>query len=353
MAIADWESRSIQANGQRIHVRIAGSSGPMVLFCHGFPESSYSWRHQLDALAAAGYRAVAMDMRGYGRSSKPAESAAYRITELVADCVAVVEALGESSTVIVGHDLGAPVAWTAAWIRPDIFRAVVGLSLPFGARGLACLPGNPFGDLRPSEAIGQLAGPDSMFYHEYFSLPGDAVAREAERDLKSWLASALYTLSADRPLPPQLAGVDLTKLPGDMLREFVRSAMSVPRSGTFNALLEQPKKLPRWLDEESLDICVAEFEYSGLAGPLNYYRNSDLDWEILGQYQGKRLNVPALYIGGDRDIVTIWSQEAIARAPEVLSDLRGAIIVANCGHWIQQEQPLEVNRQLLAFLETL
>ncbi|MDM0037403.1 alpha/beta hydrolase [Variovorax sp. J22G21] len=353
MSIADWESRSVQSNGQRIRLKIAGSSGPMVLLCHGFPESSYSWRHQLDALAAAGYRAVAMDMRGYGRSSKPAEAVAYRITELVADCVGVVEALGESSAVIVGHDLGAPVAWTAAWTRPDIFRAVVGLSVPFGARGLACLPGNPFGELRPSVANRQLAGPDSMFYHEYFSLPGDIAAREAERDLRSWLTSAFYTLSADRPLPPELAGVDLTRLPEDMLRDFVRAVMSVPRSGTFNALLEQPEKLPAWLSEDILDVCLAELEYSGLTGPLNYYRNSDLDWEILGQHQGKPIEVPALYIGGDRDIVTIWSQQAIARAPEVLMDLRGSIIIPNCGHWIQQEQPLAVNRELLAFLQAL
>lgn len=353
MSTADWESRSVQSNGQRIHVKIAGSSGPMVLLCHGFPESSYSWRHQLDALAAAGYRAVAMDMRGYGRSSKPAEAAAYRITELVADCVGVVEALGGSSAVIVGHDLGAPVAWTAAWTRPDIFRAVVGLSVPFGARGLACLPGNPFGDLRPSVANRQLAGPDLIFYHEYFSLPGDIVAREAERDLRSWLTSALYTLSADRALPPELAGVDLTKLPEDMLRDFVRAVLSVPRSGTFNALLEQPEKLPAWLGEDVIEVCLAELEYSGLTGPLNYYRNSDLDWEILGQYQGKPIEVPALFVGGDRDIVTIWSQEAIARAPEVLLDLRGTIIIPNCGHWIQQEQPLAVNRELLAFLRAL
>jgi pimeloyl-ACP methyl ester carboxylesterase len=353
MPIADWESRSVQANGQRIHLKIAGSFGPMVLLCHGFPESSYSWRHQLDALASAGYRAVAMDMRGYGRSSKPTEAVAYRITELVADCVGVVEALGEPNAVIVGHDLGAPVAWTAAWTRSDIFRAVVGLSVPFGARGLACLPGNPFGDLRPSVANRQLAGSDSMFYHEYFSLHGDAVAREAERDLRSWLTSALYTLSADRPLPPELAGVDLTKLPEAMLLDFVRAAMSVPRSGSFNALLEQPDTLPAWLDEDILEVCLAELEYSGLTGPLNYYRNSDLDWEILGQYQGKPIDVPALFIGGDRDIVTIWSQKAIARATEVITDLRASVIIPNCGHWIQQEQPLAVNRELLAFLQAL
>lgn len=353
MKRSEWESRTVRSNGQRIHLRIAGSAGPLVLLCHGFPESWYSWRHQLDALASAGYRAVAMDMRGYGRSSKPTEVAAYRITELVEDCIGVVQALGESTAVIVGHDLGAPVAWTAAWTRPDVFRAVAGLSVPFGGRGLACLPGDPFGDVRPSVTHRDLAGPDLLFYQEYFSLPGGVAAREAEDDLRTWLTGGLYSLSADRPLPPELAGVDLTTLPEDMLREFVRATMCVPRAGTFAGLLEQPEKLPAWLGEDDLDFYLAELEYSGLTAPLNYYRTIELDWEILGRYQGKPVTVPALFIGGDRDVVTIWSQRAIARAREVLSDLRGSVILPNCGHWIMQEQPHAVNEELLAFLRGL
>ncbi len=303
----------------------------MVLLCHGFPESWYSWRHQLDALASAGYRAVAIDMPGYGRSSKPTDVAAYRITELVEDCVGVVEALGESTAVIVGHDLGAPVAWTAAWTRPGVFRAVVGLSVPFGARGLACLPGDPFGDVRPRVAHRELAGSDLSFYQEYFALPGGVAAREAEQDLRAWLTAGLYSLSADRPLPPELAGVDLTTLPEDMLREFVRGAMCVPRGETFAGLLEQPEKLPAWLGEDALDLYVTELEYSGLTAPLNYYRVSELDWEILGQFQGEPVTVLALFIGGDRDVVTIWSQQAIARAKEAVPGLRGSIIVPTAG----------------------
>jgi pimeloyl-ACP methyl ester carboxylesterase len=138
-----------------------------------------------------------------------------------------------------------------------------------------------------------------------------------------------------------------------MLRNFVRAAMSVPRSESFNALLEHPEKLPTWLEKDVLDVYLTEIEYGGLTAPLNYYRNSDLDWEILGQYKGKLINAPALYIGGDRDIVTIWSQEAISRASEMLTDLRGTIIIPDCGHWIQQEQPSAVNRELLAFLKSL
>jgi pimeloyl-ACP methyl ester carboxylesterase len=353
MPLLNWESKTLRANGQRIHVRIAGSSGPMVLLCHGFPESWYSWRHQLDALADAGFRAVAMDMRGYGRSSKPAEVAAYRITELVADCIGVIEALGESTAVIIGHDYGAPVAWTAAWTRPDIFRAVVGLSVPFGGRGLAGLPGSPFGEVSPRVAHRALAGPNTLFYQEYFALAGDIAAQEVEADLRGWLTAGLYSLSADRPLPPQFIGVDLTSLPESTIREFVRGAMCIPRGSTFSDLLQTPEQLPSWLSSEDLDFYVSEFEHGGLTAPLNCYRNTELDWEILGQYEGKPVTVPALFIGGDRDVATIWSQQAIARAPEALTDLRGVTILRDCGHWIMQEQPEAVSKELLTFLQGL
>lgn len=350
MPLSEWEERTIQVNGQRIHLRIAGTSGPMVLMVHGFPESWHSWRHQMDALAAAGYRAVAMDLRGYGRSSKPVDVAAYRITESVADCVGVVEALGESSAVIVGHDYGAPVAWASAWTRLDVFRAVAALSVPFGGRGQAALPGNPFGERRPSVVFRELAGPDMLFYQEYFSLPGGVAAREIEEDVRSWVISGLYSLSADHPLPPELAGVDLTTLPQDFLREFVRGSMCVPRTEKFVTRLELPEKLPAWIGQDEVDFLVAELEHSGLTGPLNYYRTSDLNWEILGEYAGTPVTVPALFIGGDRDVATIWSQEAIARIHEHVTDLRGSVILTDCGHWIQQEQPEAVNRELLDFL---
>lgn len=349
----NWQQRTVSANGQRIHLRLAGSAGPLVLLCHGFPESWYSWRHQLEALAAAGYRVVAIDMPGYGRSSKPADAKAYGVTELVATCVGVVDALGETRAVIVGHDLGAPVAWTGAWTRPDMFRAVVGMSVPFGARGLGCLPGSPFGELRPSEAGARIAGPDRMFYHEYFALHADAAGREAERDIRSWLTAALYSLSADRPLPSELAGVDLTRLPPDMLLQFVRAAMSVPRAQGMSQVLELPEALPAWLGQDALEYCVAELEHGGLVGPLSWYKNFDLDWERLEAFQDKPVTVPALFIGGDRDIVTIWSREAISRANEMINDLRGTIIIPNCGHWIQQEQPEAVNKALLDFLKSL
>ena len=350
---AAWQQKTVNANGRRINLRLAGSSGPLVLLCHGFPESWYSWHHQLEALSAAGYRAVALDMPGFGRSAKPAAADAYSVIEVSSVCAAVVEALGEKTAVIVGHDLGAPVAWTAAWTRPEIFRAVVGMSVPFSGRGVGAMLGSPFGEIRPSEAGAKIAGPGRMFYHEYFAHHTDDAVREAEQDMRTWLTAALYSLSASRPLPPPLAGADLTRLPPDILLQFVGAAMSVPLGQGMSQLLEMPKELPAWLKREDLDYFVAELEYGGLAGPLNYYKNFDRDWERLESYQNKPLAVPALFIGGDRDIVTIWSQEAIARADEMITDLRGRIIIPNCGHWIQQEQPEAVNKALIDFLKSL
>jgi pimeloyl-ACP methyl ester carboxylesterase len=345
----DWESRIVRANGQRVHLKIAGS-GPLVLLCHGFPESWYSWRHQLRALSAAGYRVAAPDMPGYGRSSKPTEVEAYRITELVATCAGVVEALGETTATIVGHDWGAPVAWTAAWTRPETFTAVAGLSVPFGGRGLMGLPGDPWGRIRPSVAQRELGGDDHLFYQEYFCLPGGVAAREADEDLRGWLTGAMFSLSADAPLPPELAGADLSKLPREALPGFIRAAMCVPNGAGFGEMLQRPEKLPDWLDESDLDVLVGELQYTGIQGGLNYYRNVELDWEILAAYQDRPITVPSLFVGGDRDVATIWGQEAIARAPEMLTDLRGSVVLRDCGHWIQQEEPEATNAALLEFL---
>jgi pimeloyl-ACP methyl ester carboxylesterase len=175
----------------------------MVLLVHGFPELWYSWRHQLSALADAGYHAVAVDQRGYGRSAKPPRIADYRITELVADLAGVVEALGESTATVVGHDWGAPVAWTAAWTKPETFTAVVGLGLPFGGRGLVCLPSSPFGERRPSAAEREVAGPGLVFYQEYFSEAPGAAEREFDRDVRGFLERLLYGGSALRAAPPR------------------------------------------------------------------------------------------------------------------------------------------------------
>lgn len=353
MPFADHPTRTVRANGQRIHLHIAGADGPLVLLCHGFPESAFSWRHQLDALAAAGYRAVAMDMRGYGRSSKPSDPGAYSVLDLVGDCVGVVEALGEEAAVIVGHDFGAPVAWTAAWTRPDVFPAVVGLGMPFGGRGLAALPGDPFGSVRPSEHHRALAGPDHVFYQDYFSQPGEVALSEIEKDLRAWLISTMYTLSADAPRPPELDAVNLMALPEELVVAIVRASMCIPHGESFAARLLLPESLPAWLPQSDLDFMVAELEQTGLRAPLAWYGHADADWAALADHADQPLTVPALFIAGDRDITSVWSQEAAARAHERVTDLRGSVIIEDCGHWMQIEKPESVNEELLTFLQSL
>lgn len=349
----DLKSLTVHAGDQRIHLEIAEASGPLVLMCHGFPESWHSWRYQLPALQAAGYRAAAMDLRGFGRSGKPTDASAYLMTTLVDDCVGVVEALGEKSAIIIGHDLGAPIAWTAAWTRPDVFRAVVGVSVPFAGRGLTAMPGSPFGELHPREARELVTGTDRIFYDDYFTMPGSPAAQEAERNLRGWLANTFYSLSADAPLPPGLQGIDLLNLSVDQTRAFLRAALTVPVAGDMSDMLASAETLPGWLDEKTLDDLVTQYEYSGLSTPMNMYRNFVPNWEALTAYQDHPVTVPALYIGGDRDVNAIWGQEAVRRASEKLLDLRGTVIIPNCGHWVQQEHPEEFNAAVLTFLRSL
>ena len=251
---------------------------------------------------------------------------------------------------IVGHDWGAPVAWTAAWTRPDVFRAVIGISIPFSGRGLLALPGSPFGERRPSEVQREIAGPDMRFYQEYLALPG-AMEREFEEDIRGWLSGGFYSFSAAPPLPEELAGVDFTTLPDEMLIPVLRgTGLCIPHGARMKDRMIVPDELPDWLTEADLDFFVAELERSGIGGALNYYRVIDLDWELLAAQEGKPVEVPALFIGGDRDVVTIWAREALAGAREKLPQMREHVILSGCGHWIQQEQPAACNAAILEFL---
>ncbi len=314
-------SHVVHVDGVRLHCVEAGS-GPLVLLVHGFPESWYSWRHQLPAIAAAGFRAVAIDVRGYGRSSKPLAIEEYRMTRLVADNVALVAALGEQQAVIVGHDWGAPIAWTSAMLRPDVFRAVAGLSVPF----------SPPSNVRPLAAMRALAG-DEEFYVEYFQEPGRAEA-EIEADVRDWLLGFMYTASGDAPPPDPSVGTVAT----------------VARGTQMKARFHRPDVLPAWLTEDDLDLYTSEFEHGGLRGPLNRYRNVDRDWDDLAAWRGARIDVPALFIGGDRDGPTVWGAPAIAAFATTLPKLHRSIVLEGCGHWTQQERPAQVNEALLDFL---
>ena len=314
--------RLVSAPAGRIHVAEQGS-GPLVLLVHGFPESWYSWRRQMPALAAAGYRVAAIDVRGYGRSSKPADVDAYRMLELVEDNVAVVHALGERTAVIVGHDWGSPIAANSTLLRPEVFRAVGMLSVPYAPRG------GP----RPTEVFARVGG-DEEFYISYFQQPGRAEA-EIEPDVRGWLAGIYAALSGDTMAPPGAPDPHFVRA-GSTLRERFPAG-----------------PLPSWLTEDELDVYAGEFERTGLVGALARYRNMDRDWEDLAEYDGAPITQPSLFIGGARDATTTWLADAIAAYPATLPNLHSSHIIEGCGHWIQQERPSEVNRLLIDWLAAL
>jgi len=294
--------------------------GPVVLLVHGYPETSYSWRHQLPVLAEAGYKAVAIDVRGYGRSSRPEAIEDYRMVRHVADNVRLAEALGVEDVVIVGHDWGAPISWCSALLRPDLFSALALLSVPYAPPSVQ----------PPTKVFAELFGDDAEFYMNYFQEPGRADA-EAEEDVRGWITGFYYGGAAGAP------------------PEATRFAV-VPKGARMKDLLVQPEGEMPWLPAEDLDVYVAEFERTGLTGGLNRYRNLARDWADLAAFRGRPITVPTLFIGGDHDGPTVWGAQAIARFPETLPALRGSHILEGCGHWIQQEKPDDVNRLLLEFL---
>jgi pimeloyl-ACP methyl ester carboxylesterase len=315
-----WQHRVEHVNGIRLHMVEAGS-GPLVLLVHGFPESWYSWRHQIAALAAADHHVVAIDVRGYGRSSQPTAIDAYRMVCLVADNVALVQALGYRTAVIVGHDWGAPIAWTSALLRPDVFTSVAGLSVPY----------NPPGHVRPSTMMRQLAGSEE-FYIEYFQQPGRAEA-EMEADVRRWLLGFYHSASGDA-WPPDPAASIATVVPGTRMSDRFR----------------YPESMPSWMTTADLDFYTAEFEHTGFTGGLNRYRNIDRDWEDLATFRDQPIIVPALFIGGDRDGPTIWGAPAIDAFGRTLPLLHKSTLLSRCGHWTQQERADEVNQALVEFL---
>jgi pimeloyl-ACP methyl ester carboxylesterase len=334
----------LDINGVRLHTAEAGE-GPLVVLLHGFPELWYSWRHQLAFLAERGYHAVAIDQRGYGRSSKFWSPDAYRIGALVDDVVGLIEHLDEGPAVVVGHDWGAPVAWSAAWLHPENFRGVMGMSVPFSGRALVALPGNPFGEHRPEQFHAELAGPGHDFYQTYFGTLGPIVD-EIEADLAGWVRDLMYGVSGEGMAE---AGFDPTMpCTAEAIRQ---SAVVIPHGRRMRERFVSPRNFPTWLSEDDLQVFVSEFERTGLAGGLNYYRNIDQSWQDLEPHANRKLEVPSFFLGAEYDIATWWGQEAIARVEERCSDYRGTVILEGSGHWLQQERPAETNAVLEQFLK--
>jgi pimeloyl-ACP methyl ester carboxylesterase len=304
--------RFVETGGVRLHVAEAGT-GPLVLLLHGFPECWYSWRHQLTALADAGYHVVAPDQRGYGRSDAPDAIDAYTILHLVGDVAGLMDALGAERAVVAGHDWGAPVAWHTAQLLPERVAGVIGLSVPHRPRSSR----PPLTVMRENFGDG--------FYMAYFQEPGVADA-ELGRDSRQTFRRMLFAASGEGPL---LAPV-------------------VPDGGGFLDVCPDPPELPGWLSEADLDVYAEEYT-GGFTGPLNWYRNLDRNWELTAAWHRTPVRPPALYIAGDRDLVAM-APGAVDAMRSAVPDLRGVLRPSGIGHWTQQEAPDEVTAAMLEFI---
>lgn len=318
------QTRLVQTDRLNQQILEAGS-GPLVLLIHGFPELGISWRAQVEALAASGYHAVAPDMRGYGGTDKPSDTAAYGILNLVGDMVDLVRALGETSCVVVGHDWGAPVAWHCALLRPDLFRAVFGLSVPFQPRRPKGPPTAAMAALSKRAGLGDL-------YISRFQAPDAHLEFDADPALA--LRKAFFAYDGATPDGRQSTGF-------------------FPEGQSFLSTIADDATLPPWMSEAHFQEYVAAFSDGGFKGPLDWYRNLDRSWAATAFLQDARIRVPAAFVVGERDPVRHYAGGAEAGLKDWIPDLRLQQVVPGAGHWIQQERPDEVNRLLLAFLDGL
>lgn len=315
-------TQRVETNGIDLRVAVEGE-GPLVILVHGWPELWYSWRHQIGPIAAAGYRVVAPDVRGYGGSDKPHAVEAYDMRTMTADVVGLIDAFGEQEAVLVGHDWGAPICWHTALLHPERVRAVAGLSVPYMPRG-------PVSPIQLYETL--YAG--RFFYQLYFQEEGPAEA-ELEADVRTAMRKIYFSASGDAS--------------GDPIHR------NKPRSAGFLDGMVDPDPLPAWLSEEDLTYYADAFERGGFRGPLNRYRCQQRDWEDLSELAGATVSQPSFFVGGGRDPVRAFvpGMDLFADAGASCDDFRGHVIIEGEGHWIQQEAPAEVTGALLDFLAAI
>jgi len=316
------QQRSLAVNGIQMHIVEDGPAdgkGPLAICCHGWPELGHSWRHQIPALVQAGYRVVVPDMRGFGKTEAPLEIDQYSVLHMVGDIVALVHALGEQQAVIIGHDWGAPIAWTCAMVRPDIFPKVIAMSVPHRPRG----PAAPIKTLKQQGM--------HNYYWCYFQTPGVAEA-EFERDVSLTMRKLIYGVSGDVPVDRE-------------------NPLMVPEGGGFLDRLVVPAQLPKWTSEADVSVFVDEYKRTGFRGGLNWYRNLDRNWELTAPWDGAVINQPALFIAGTRDPVIAGKRgaAAIESMQKAVPNVQ-TVMIEGAGHWIQQERPAEVNAAMVAFL---
>ena len=317
------EFLTVESNGIRMRVASMGE-GPVVLLAHGWPESWYSWRHQIRALADAGYRALAPDMRGYGGTDAPEEVSSYNQVNLAADMVGILDALGIEQATMVGHDWGSPVAAHTVLLYPERFNGLVLMSVPHRGRGAS----------PPMEAMRARTG-DNFFYMLYHNEPGGVAEAEYDADPREFLRRIYQSPDSPRE-PPEVT--DPKRSAGGWM----------PRIG-------RPLGLPDWLTEADLDYYAGQFETAGFRGGVNYYRNFDLSWELTADLAGVPVPVPTLFIAGEADMVIGGATKAQLQAmmAESVPQLTDVVLLPGIGHWVQQEAPDATNQAMLEFLEAL
>ena len=318
---AEIKHRNIKTNGINMHIAEAGE-GPLVLLVHGFPELWYSWRHQIPAIADAGFHAVAPDVRGYGDSDKPHEIEAYAMKEHIADLLGILDEMGEKQAVIVGHDWGGPMAWNSAALYPDRYRAVVGLSVPY-------LPRGPMPPLQMMNAMFQ----DKFFYILYFQEPGVAEA-EFESDVDR--SMRLFTWGASGE--------------AQSISGFGTAMVNKPKDSKLFDGAPNVEGVPPWMTEEEHKYYVEQFKKGGFRGPINRYRNMDRDWEQMPELADRKIEQPALFIIGARDGVASFAP--MDPMKQLVPNLK-IVSLEGAGHWTQQERPNEVNAEIISFLKSL
>ena len=326
-------------------------SSPLVVFCHGFPGLWYSWRHQLLALANAGYRAIAIDQRGYGQSDRPLDASVYDSNYLVRDMLGLLDHLGEEQAILVGHDFGAAWVYNVAARHPDRVAAVVGSACPydFDLAGRGCTGSNPPPDAtylrafarpdkRPTECFAEVAA--RHFYHmHYYQTVGPAEAELGARP-REFLERLFWALSADGHL------LDWTRFPSE-------------GNGYLDVLAEPDDNLPwKWMSNEDMDYYVEQFcaceSGAEFIGGINSYRVADKNWEIGLEYIDHNITPPSLFIAGEKDpVLQMIGEDAMnafkARSP----NLKGIHIIPNAGHFVQMEQAEAFNAVMLDFLSGL
>lgn len=311
------------ANGPiSLNVAVAGE-GPLILCVHGFPELWYSWRHQIAYFSARGFRVAAMDVRGYGGSTKPGEIAAYSMRALTSDIAAVVDQLGNGRAILFGHDWGAPLVWNTALLYPEKISAVAGLSVPYIPRGDASFL-----------SIARVAYADRFFYQLYFQDEGVA-ERELEADIGTALRKIYFAASGDAPL-----------------NEFLKHKPT--SSGLLEGMVD-PQPFPAWLSGADLRVFIDAFRAGGMRGPINRYRAQTIDFDEMAAFATAPVTQPSFFLGGEKDLVRalIPGVDLYASVATACTDFRGAVFLPRIGHWVQQEAPDASNEALEGFLKAL